>query len=90
MSNAEPFGLFECVGIELEYMIVDAETLDVSPIADRLLVDASGAIQNEIEHGALRYLDRIDALGGMVAAIEQGFVQREIQNAAYEFQKTVD
>ncbi len=48
------------------------------------------ALTDEVEHGAQRYLDRIDGLGGMVAAIEQGFVHREIQNAAYEFQKKVE
>ncbi|MGD8494592.1 MAG: glutamate-cysteine ligase family protein [Gemmatimonadales bacterium] len=37
-----PFGLLERVGIELEYMIVDIETLDVRPLADLLLRDASG------------------------------------------------
>ena len=33
---------------------------------------------------------KIDAMGGMLKAIERGFVQQEIQNAAYEFQKSVD
>ena len=45
---------------------------------------------DQIEDGARKYLDRIDSLGGMVAAIEQGFVQREIQQSAYELQKKVE
>ena len=45
---------------------------------------------DQIEYGARKYLDRIDSLGGMVAAIEQGFVQREIQQSAYELQKKVE
>ena len=45
---------------------------------------------DEIEARAAAYLDRIDALGGMVRAIEQGFVQKEIQNAAYQYQKEVE
>ncbi len=45
---------------------------------------------DQIEDSARKYLDRIDSLGGMVAAIEQGFVQREIQQSAYELQKKVE
>ncbi len=45
---------------------------------------------DEIEEGARIYLDNVEAMGGMVAAVEQGFIQREIQNAAYEFQKKVE
>ena len=43
-----------------------------------------------IERGAREYLDRIDALGGTLAAIERGWIQAEIQNAAYEFQQQVE
>ena len=45
---------------------------------------------DEVEQGAREYIESIDALGGMIPAIEQGFVQREIQRAAYEFQKRVE
>ena len=45
---------------------------------------------DQIEDGARKYLDRIDALRGMVGAIEQGFVQREIQQSAYDLQKKVE
>ena len=38
----------------------------------------------------MRYFERIDALGGMVAAIEQGFPQREIAESAYRFQQAVE
>ena len=48
------------------------------------------ALTDEIERRALEYLAQIDAMGGMLRAIEGGFVQREIQNAAYEFQRAVD
>ena len=44
----------------------------------------------ELEEEALAYLARIDDMGGMVAAIEQGFVQREIHNTAYDFQQRVE
>lgn len=51
--------LFEGYGIELEYMIVDAETLDVRPICDRLLEKAGGEIVSEIEMGALSWSNEL-------------------------------
>jgi methylmalonyl-CoA mutase N-terminal domain/subunit len=48
------------------------------------------SLTDKIERGARDYLDRIDALGGTLAAIEKGWIQAEIQNAAYEFQQQVE
>src|SRR6266498_3546685 len=48
------------------------------------------ALTTEIEQGALDYFDRIDAMGGMVEAVEKGFPQREIQDSAYKYQKAVE
>src|SRR5246500_2800633 len=48
------------------------------------------SLTNEIEKGALAYIEKIDAMGGMFRAIESGFVQGEIQKAAYEFQRAVE
>ncbi len=47
-------------------------------------------LTDEIEAGAQAYIRNIDALGGTLAAIEKGYVQREIQNAAYEQQRAVE
>jgi len=47
-------------------------------------------LTNDIEAEALAYFRRIDAMGGMVPAIERGFPQREIQEAAFQFQKAVE
>jgi methylmalonyl-CoA mutase N-terminal domain/subunit len=47
-------------------------------------------LTNEIDKRATGYLEKIDALGGMLKAIERGYIQQEIQNAAYEFQQEVD
>ncbi len=47
-------------------------------------------LTNEIEAGAQEYISRIDALGGMLRAIETGYVQREIQKSAYEYQQAVE
>ena len=44
----------------------------------------------DMEKGCWEYFDRLDAMGGMVAAIEQGYPQREIQEAAYVYQKAVE
>jgi methylmalonyl-CoA mutase, N-terminal domain len=47
-------------------------------------------LTDEIERGAEEYIDRIDAMGGTLAAIERGFIQAEIQNAAYAYQQSVE
>jgi methylmalonyl-CoA mutase, N-terminal domain len=47
-------------------------------------------LTNDIEAEALDYFRRIDAMGGMVPAVEKGFPQREIQEAAYRFQQSVE
>lgn len=47
-------------------------------------------LTNEIERGAVEYIAKIDSLGGMLRAIETGFVQAEIQQAAYEYQRSVE
>jgi methylmalonyl-CoA mutase N-terminal domain/subunit len=59
-------------------------------------VDALGGsyfvetLTNEVERGAWDYIEKIDALGGMVAAIERGYPQREISEASYRYQVEVD
>jgi methylmalonyl-CoA mutase, N-terminal domain len=47
-------------------------------------------LTDEIEQGATDYLRRIDEMGGTLRAIERGFIQAEIQNAAYEYQRAVE
>jgi len=47
-------------------------------------------LTNEIERGAAEYLEMIDELGGMLTAIEAGYVQREIERAAYDYQRAVE
>jgi methylmalonyl-CoA mutase N-terminal domain/subunit len=48
------------------------------------------SLTDEIEGRAQAYLDKIDALGGAVQAISKGFIQREIQDAAYAWQRAVE
>jgi gamma-glutamyl:cysteine ligase YbdK (ATP-grasp superfamily) len=57
--TSRPFHLFERYGVELEYMIVDAATLDVRPISDRLVHTVGSARKNEVRHGALRWSNEL-------------------------------
>jgi methylmalonyl-CoA mutase N-terminal domain/subunit len=59
----------------------------VDPLAGSYYIES---LTNEIEKRALAYLEKIDVMGGMLKAIERGYVQQEIQNAAYEYQQAVD
>jgi methylmalonyl-CoA mutase, N-terminal domain len=59
----------------------------IDPVGGSFAVEA---LTNEIEHRAQDYLARINTIGGMIKAIEAGFVQGEIQRAAYDFQRAVE
>jgi methylmalonyl-CoA mutase N-terminal domain/subunit len=59
----------------------------VDPFAGSYFIES---LTDELEVRATALLTRVDELGGMVSAIEKGFPQREIQNAAYAFQKGVE
>jgi methylmalonyl-CoA mutase N-terminal domain/subunit len=59
----------------------------VDPLGGSYFVEK---LTNDIEAEALDYFRKIDAMGGMVAAIERGFPQREIQEASFQFQKAVE
>jgi gamma-glutamyl:cysteine ligase YbdK (ATP-grasp superfamily) len=54
-----PFRLFEVVGIEIEYMIVDAATLRVRPEADRLIERETGQTRSEVERGAIDWSNEL-------------------------------
>jgi methylmalonyl-CoA mutase N-terminal domain/subunit len=43
-----------------------------------------------MEERAMRYIDRIDAMGGVASAIEKGFFQKEIADSAYKYQKEIE
>jgi methylmalonyl-CoA mutase N-terminal domain/subunit len=62
-------------------------TNTIDPVAGSYAIES---LTNEIEKGALAYIEKVDAMGGMLRAIEAGFVQGEIQKAAYEFQRAVE
>jgi methylmalonyl-CoA mutase, N-terminal domain len=62
-----------------------ADTVD--PLAGSYAIEQ---LTDEVERRATDYLDKIDAMGGMLRAIELGYVQREIQESAYRFQRAVE
>jgi len=81
----------EAVTIALRTQQIIAHESGVVNTADPLA--GSYFVENltsDIEAEALDYFRRIDAMGGMVAAVERGFPQREIQEAAFRFQKAVE
>jgi methylmalonyl-CoA mutase N-terminal domain/subunit len=62
-------------------------TNTVDPLAGSYFLER---LTLDMEKGCWEYFDRLDAMGGMVAAIEKGFPQRDIQDASYEYQKAVE
>jgi methylmalonyl-CoA mutase, N-terminal domain len=62
-------------------------TNTIDPVAGSYAIEK---LTDEIESQARAYIERIDAMGGMLKAIEAGFVQQEVQKAAYEYQQAVD
>ncbi|HEX5884049.1 MAG TPA: methylmalonyl-CoA mutase family protein [Pyrinomonadaceae bacterium] len=62
-----------------------AETAD--PLAGSYAIEH---LTDQVEEGAVEYLKKIDAMGGMLRAIETGYVQREIQESAYRYQRAIE
>jgi len=62
-----------------------ANTID--PLAGSFFVES---LTNEMEEKAWEYIEKIDAMGGMIAAIEKGFPQMEIADAAYKYQRQLE
>jgi methylmalonyl-CoA mutase N-terminal domain/subunit len=59
----------------------------IDPLAGSYFIES---LTNEIEEKAWEYIEKIDAMGGMIAAIEKGYPQMEIADAAYKFQRQID
>jgi methylmalonyl-CoA mutase N-terminal domain/subunit len=59
----------------------------IDPLAGSFLVES---LTDQIEKAALEYIDKIDSLGGAVEAISRGFQQKEIQDSAYAYQKSIE
>ena len=81
----------ESVRLALRTQQIIAHETGVAATADPL--GGSQYIEDQtdrIEQGARAYIEKIDALGGALAAIESGYIQGEIQNSAYEIQRQVE
>jgi methylmalonyl-CoA mutase N-terminal domain/subunit len=81
----------EAVTVALRTQQIVAEESGVAQLVDPL----GGSyhvewLTNELERQAREYIARIDALGGMLAAVERGYPQREIARASYEFEQAVN
>jgi methylmalonyl-CoA mutase N-terminal domain/subunit len=59
----------------------------VDPLAGSYFVEQ---LTNEVEEKAWKLIEQIDAMGGAVTAIEQGFIQNEIARSAYEYQRKIE
>ena len=59
--NEGPLHLFEAFGVEIEYMIVDARTLDVRPITDRVFQAVAGQIVSDVEVGEITWSNELTA-----------------------------
>jgi len=81
----------EAARVALRTQQVIAHESGVADTADPLAGSyAIEALTDEIETRAVKSLETIDAMGGMLRAIENGFVQREIQEAAYRYQRAIE
>jgi methylmalonyl-CoA mutase N-terminal domain/subunit len=77
--------------IALRTQQVIAHESGVADIVDALAGSyAIEELTNELEQKAVEYIEKIDAMGGMLKAIENGYPQREIQEAAYVYQRAVE
>jgi methylmalonyl-CoA mutase N-terminal domain/subunit len=91
MDEALALPTEQAARLALRTQQVIAHESGVADISDPL--GGSYAIEqltNEIETLAQRYLNKIDAMGGMLRAIETGYIQREIQEAAYRYQREIE
>ncbi len=59
----------------------------IDPMAGSYAIES---LTNEIEAQAIDYISKIDEMGGMMAAIEKGYVQKQIQDAAYDYQLSIE
>lgn len=81
----------EAARLALRTQQVIAFESGITEVADPLAGSyAVESLTHEIEQRSQAYLEKILSMGGMVAAITQGFVQKEIQQSAYEYQRSIE
>ena len=62
-------------------------TNTIDPLAGSYFVES---LTNQIEEAAMKYIKKIDDMGGILTVIERGFIQKEITDSAYRYQRAVD
>jgi methylmalonyl-CoA mutase, N-terminal domain len=91
MDEALALPTEQAARLALRTQQVIANESGVADIADPLAGSyAIEQLTNEIERRASKYLEKIDAMGGMLRAIETGYVQKEIQESAYRYQRAIE
>jgi len=84
--NPARYHLFDALGVELEYMIVDAESLDVRPICDELLKSVAGAYVSDVERGDLAWSNE---LALHVVELKTNGPARSLDHLAGRFQQEI-
>jgi glutamate---cysteine ligase / carboxylate-amine ligase len=86
IEHKRPLHLFEGFGIELEYMIVDSDTLNVLAISDKLLQKAAGRVVNEISRGGIAWSNELVL---HVIELKTDGAARTLAGTGREFQKEI-
>jgi len=78
-----------CIALRTQQIIAHESGVvnTIDPLGGSYFVET---LTDEIEEEALRYFDRIDSMGGVIKAIDKGFLQKEIADAAYRYQREID
>ena len=79
MAQQKPYGLFEVTGIELEYMVVDRDTLKVSATVDELFKDVVGKVVSDVERGDVEWSNELTA-----HVVEMKTAKPAVSIASYE------
>ena len=58
-ETPSPLHLFDAYGVELEYMIVDAESLSVLPVTDKVMLEVAGEYVSEIDQGSISWSNEL-------------------------------
>lgn len=86
MPDRNELALFDAFGVEIEETIVDAESLDVRPWADRALVDASGAVVSDVPRGVVAWCNELSA---QVIEMKNDGPAESLDGLVDEFQRSV-
>jgi gamma-glutamyl:cysteine ligase YbdK (ATP-grasp superfamily) len=87
MSGSAVLHLFEGFGVELEYMVVDRESLGVRPIADSLFLDFSGTQVSDVDNGSIAWSNELTA---HVVEVKTNGPTADLAEAARDFHSNIE